>query len=428
MARQTFTDRAEGAGVKRRAAPWAIPLLILGSVGACTCDAPPEQAGSTVPSSCQYAAPAIAPVETDILFVIDDSNSMSEEQEGVIREIPTFVSILEQGAGVGQLLRVGLVNTSVYEGFQTGNGSVITIPYDQGGWLKVFPAADGGTSDGSRYLTDPDPEIVPRLSAAIRALGINGSPQETPFEAARIALTETGFWTVLPDGGSPNAGFLRPGGRLLVVVASDEDDCSEMSFKPPRVYYNNVDGQDFCTNHEDLLTPVGDYVTAFTRLDDGMGRPREFLWGGIAPVSIDGKIAQSVAGHLGDGGVVTQNLDCPTSGGPGFRHRAMALAFDPTLTNLDSICKPDYHDSLVAIAQIASIPQTLTLTDNVPDPRLLQIDITRGDGTVQQCTLHNGGFLYEAGVGTEKPTVRFQQQCLRRTTDTQVTVKLLCAG
>jgi len=82
----------------------------------------------------------------------------------------------------------------------------------------------------------------------------------------------------------------------------------------------------------------------------------------------------------------------------------------------------------VAIAQIASIPQTLTLTDNVPDPRLLQIDITRGDGTVQQCTLHNGGFLYEAGVGTEKPTVRFQQQCLRRTTDTQVTVKLLCAG
>jgi len=236
MARQTFTDRAEGAGVKRRAAPWAIPLLILGSVGACTCDAPPEQAGSTVPSSCQYAAPAIAPVETDILFVIDDSNSMSEEQEGVIREIPTFVSILEQGAGVGQLLRVGLVNTSVYEGFQTGNGSVITIPYDQGGWLKVFPAADGGTSDGSRYLTDPDPEIVPRLSAAIRALGINGSPQETPFEAARIALTETGFWTVLPDGGSPNAGFLRPGGRLLVVVASDEDDCSEMSFKPPRVY------------------------------------------------------------------------------------------------------------------------------------------------------------------------------------------------
>jgi hypothetical protein len=346
----------------------------------------------------------------------------------VIRELPTFVSILQQGAGVGQLLRVGLVNTSVYEGFQQGNGNIITIPYNQGGWLRVFPPTDGGTPDGARYLTDPDPEITSRLSAAIRALGVNGSPQETPFEAARIALTETGFWTVLADGGSPNAGFLRAGARLLVVAVSDEDDCSEMSFKPPRVFYNNTDGQDFCTNHEDLLTPVGDYVTAFTRLDDGMGRPREILWGAIAPVSISGKLAQRVSGHLADGGPITQNIDCPTSGGPGFRHREMALAFDPTLTNLDSICKPDYHDSLVAIAEIASIPQTLTLTDNVPDPRLLEIDIARAGGSVERCSLSNGGFLYEPGVGTEKPTVRFQQQCLRRTTDTGVTVKLLCAG
>ena len=55
---------------------------------------------------------------------------------------------------------------------------------------------------GERWLTDPDPEIVSRLSASIRAPGINGSFQETPFEAARLALTGTGFWTPLPDGGS----------------------------------------------------------------------------------------------------------------------------------------------------------------------------------------------------------------------------------
>ena len=424
-----FTDRAEPDVVKRRGHwPWLLVAGLLGTLGGCTCEAPPDRAGSNVPSACAYDAPPFAPVETDILFVVDDSNSMTEEQEAVIRELPTFVSILQQGAGVGQLLRVGLVNTSVYEGFQQANGTIITIPYNQGGWLRVFPAADGGTSDGARYLTDPDPEIVPRLTLAIRALGVGGSPQETPFEAARIALTQTNFWTVLDDGGSPNVGFLRSGARLLVVAVSDEDDCSEMSFRPPRVYFSFPEGQDFCTNHEDLLTPVGDYVTAFTGLDDGMGRPREILWGAIAPVSIDGKIAQEVSGQLADGGAITQNVDCPTSGGPGFRHRAMALAFDPTLTNLDSVCKPDYHQSLVAIAEIASIPQTLTLTDNVPDPRLLEIDIARGDGSVERCSLSNGGFLYEPGVGTEKPTVRFQQQCLRRTTDTGVTVKLLCAG
>ncbi len=423
----TLTDRAEPGAVKRRGHwPWLVAGL-LGTLGGCTCEAPPDRAGSNVPTACAYDAPLFAPVETDILFVVDDSNSMSEEQEGVARELPTFVEVLQTGAGVTQNLRVGLVNTSVYSAYFNGNRLFLTS-YPQGGWLRQFPAVDGGVGGGERWLTDPDPEIVPRLSAAIRALGINGSFQETPFEAARIALTGTGFWTTLADGGSPNTGFLRPGARLLVVAVSDEDDCSEMDFRNPKVFYTDAEGQDFCTLHEDLLTPVGDYVTAFERLDDGKGRPREILWGAIAPVARSNKVAQGVQGALADGGPVIQNVDCPTSGGPGYRHRAMALAFDPTLTNLDSICAPDYHQSLLDIAQVASIPQTLTLTDNVPDARLLAVDITRADGSVQRCTLANGGITLVDATATEPPAVRFQQDCLRRPTDTRVEVKLLCAG
>lgn len=424
-----LTDTAEPDAVKRRGAGVCLVVAgIVGTLGGCTCEAPPDRAGSTVPRSCAYDAPLFEPVQTDILFVVDDSNSMSEEQEGVARELPTFVEVLQTGAGVQQNLRVGLVNTSVYSAYSPGPGQLFLTRYDQGGWLRPFPMVDGGTPDGARWLTDPDPGIVSRLSAAIRALGIAGSFQETPFEAARLALTGTGFWTTLPDGGNPNAGFLRDGARLLVVAVSDEDDCSEMGFRSPKVFYTDAEGQDFCTLHEDLLTPVGDYVTAFTRIDDGKGRPREILWGAIAPVARSNKVAQGVQGSLGDGGPVTQNVDCPTSGGPGYRHRAMALAFDPTLSNLDSVCAPDYHQSLVSIAQVASVPQTLTLTDNVPDPRLLAVDITRADASVQRCTLANGGIIYVPGDTTEKPAVRFQQGCLRRPTDTRVQVKLLCAG
>jgi hypothetical protein len=367
-------------------------------------------------------------VQTDILFVVDDSNSMVEEQEGVAEELPTFVQILQTGAGVQQNIRVGLTDTSVYSAFF--GTSLLLTKYPQGGWLRQLRAADGGVGGGERWLTDPDPEIAPRLAASIRALGLNGSFQETPFESARIALTGTGFWTLLPDGGNPNAGFLRPGARLLVVAVSDEDDCSEINHNPPTVIYTNALGQDFCTLSENQLTPVGDYVTAFTTLDDGkgQGRYREILWGAIAPVSRANKEAQGIEGALGDGGAVIQNVDCPTSGGPGYRHRAMALAFDPTLTNLGSVCAPNYHDVLVSIAQVASIPQTLTLTDNVPDPRLLAVDITRADGSVQRCTLANGGIEMVAATTTDPPAVRFQQGCLRRYTDTRVEVKLLCAG
>ena len=431
------TDRAEPDVVKeRRPWPWLLVLGLVGTLGGCTCEAPQDRAGSNVPARCAYDTPLFSPVQTDILFVVDDSNSMSEEQEGVARELPTFVQILQTGAGVQQELRVGLINTSVYSAF-FGNSLLLT-QYPQGGKLRPFPAADGGVGGGEIWLTDPDPEIVPRLAAAIRALGINGSFQETPFEAARIALTGTGFWTRLPDGGwtteadagNPNEGFLRPGARLLVVAVSDEDDCSEIHHNPPTVVFTNAEGQDFCTLHENQLTPVGDYATAFTSLEDGkgQGRHREVLWGAIAPVARSNKAAQGVQGTLGDGGPVIQNVDCPTSGGPGYRHRAMALAFDSTLTNLDSVCLPDYHEALVSIAQVASIPQTLTLTDNVPDARLLAVDITRSDGSVQRCTLANQGITYIEATSDEPAAVRFQEGCLRRFSDTRVEVKLLCAG
>ena len=212
-----------------------------------------------------------------------------------------------------------------------------------------------------------------------------------------MALTGTGFWTTLPDGGNPNAGFLREGARLLVVAVSDEDDCSEMASARRRSSTPTPRGRTSAPCTRTSSRPVGDYVTAFTRIDDGKGRPREILWGAIAPVARSNKVAQGVQGSLGDGGPVTQNVDCPTSGGPGYRHRAMALAFDPTLTNLDSVCAPDYHQSLVSIAQVASVPQTLTLTDNVPDPRLLAVDITRADASVQRCTLANGGIIPDRG-------------------------------
>jgi hypothetical protein len=103
------------------------------------------------------------------------------------------------------------VNTSVYYARFLGTSQADLYHYPQGGWLRQFPAVDGGVGGGERWLTDPDSEIVPRLSSAILALGITGSFQETPFEAARIALTGTGFWTMLPDGGNPNAGFLGRG-------------------------------------------------------------------------------------------------------------------------------------------------------------------------------------------------------------------------
>ncbi len=124
-----LTDTAEPDAVKRRGAGVCLVVAgIVGTLGGCTCEAPPDRAGSTVPRSCAYDAPLFEPVQTDILFVVDDSNSMSEEQEGVARELPTFVEVLQTGAGVQQNLRVGLVNTSVYSAYSPGPGAAVPHP------------------------------------------------------------------------------------------------------------------------------------------------------------------------------------------------------------------------------------------------------------------------------------------------------------
>ena len=408
----------------RGAEVWALSMT-LGALAGCSCESPTNAAGSKVPASCQTEAPLVRPVTTDILFVVDDSNSMSEEQAGVAAELPAFVEELGRGGGVTQDFRVGVTTTSVYEASEASGRLTLRL-FSEGGWLKLIPLLDGGTS-GDRFLPSTAPDLVPRFSQLIASLGIDGSGQETPFEAARIALTGQDFNSLLPDGGNPNLGFLRDGARLLVVVVSDEDDCSER-VRPPVVRFNDVDGQDFCTVHEDLLTPVGDYYTLFQSLSDGTGRQREVVWAAIAPVARTDKVAQGVEGTLGDGGTVIQNVDCPTSAGPGYRHRAMATQFDPSAQNLSSICAASYHQALVDIAAVAGASQTLELDDNVPDPALLQISITRADGSVDVCTVANGGITYEAGVDGGSPRVHFHGTCLRRTSDTRVTVRLFCAG
>src|SRR5690349_78053 len=82
----------------------ACSLLLVSS----SCN-PAGQRNSTVPSNCQSLQPLIVPQQSDILFVIDNSGSMREEQAGVAAELPAFVSALKDGAGVENDFQVGVI-------------------------------------------------------------------------------------------------------------------------------------------------------------------------------------------------------------------------------------------------------------------------------------------------------------------------------
>ncbi|HYV43214.1 MAG TPA: vWA domain-containing protein [Myxococcaceae bacterium] len=376
---------------------------------------------STVPANCQSAQPLIVPQQTDILFVIDNSGSMREEQAGVAQELPAFVAALQQGAGVENDFQVGVITTSVYQNSISPPpvGQVLRLFPDQEGRLRPATLPGGGTT---RILSGTDPNLVPVFATLVQQ-GTSGSGQETPFEAVRLATSS-------PLVDTDNAGFLRKGSRLVVVVVSDEDDCSEqVTFTPggglvapPQVAVSSSTNEDFCTKQSDKLGTIDQYYDVYNSLSDGSGGKRDVLWAAIAPVARTDKTALPI-----DDNGTPRNIDCPTSNGPGLRHRAMALKFNQQLANLDSICNTSYRDTLINIAALANITSSIAV-HGMPDPRLVTVEITRADDSVQKCTIDNGGIRYEDATEIADGRIYFLGPCPRLPDDKHVELRMLCAG
>ncbi|MBL8951424.1 MAG: VWA domain-containing protein [Myxococcaceae bacterium] len=416
-------------------AVWAICTACNGCFG---CKAPPDRPGSTLSKSCDEEQPIVKPQQLDILFVIDNSSSMREEQEGVARELTTFVSKLRMAGGVQQDIRVGAITTTVYENFAEGgappflkicsNGTGFYCP--QSGKLQPVPdrLPDGGFVPGTgsqRKIDADDPELVDKFARLVQQGVDFNSGQETPFEALRIALVDE-MARPLEQGG--NGGFLRDGARLLIVVLTDEDDCSE-KVRPPTVTVGRQPEVDYCGDKGMQLTSVAEYFDILNGLKNPDGSKRDVVYTTIGPVSTVNKAAMKVLTPVvTDAGTYQQvrNIDCPTSIQPGFRHRAMTELFDPKLENLASICQASYAQTLIDIASLAGIQQTLEI-EGVPDPGVLQLIIRRADDTLQSCTIDNGGFTWQAP--TEAAPVgraTFTPSCLRRLDDLELKIERLC--
>jgi len=162
----------------------------------------------------------------DILFVIDDSGSMAEEQTNLANNFPTFIEVLDQyGEDLGGVFeyRVGVTTTAVSRDF------LMQLP-------PPYPAMNQSTSGPDGELLGQDecdlgdhpwadgPGVDHSTFSCMAERGTTGSGTEMPFAA---------FWQALhPDfqsaPGGPNEGFYRKteNSLLVVVVITDEDDCS----------------------------------------------------------------------------------------------------------------------------------------------------------------------------------------------------------
>ncbi|MGI5865308.1 MAG: vWA domain-containing protein [Myxococcales bacterium] len=418
-----------------------LPMLLLcAALAGCDCGGAPEG----VIDSCESQLGLPPSVTTDILFVIDNSRSMREEQEKVIAQLHTFVSSLVSGP-VENDFQIGVVTTTISQYATTCDGRATE--------LLEYPAESGRLQRGALAASE-----VPVLSSRdletmgnawldkVRLLldqGTEGSGQEMGLEAARRAVSEPLISTPVSAEPPGNQGFLRPGSRLLVIILSDEDDCSVPT---PETFAVEPTCGTSCARDSDCggegnycvlrdafapwlgracvrnacevpegraaLVPVQQYVDFFKSMDDGTGRRREVFLAVIGPVGVDREPARCQG-------------DNDEAYGVAVRYKA---AVDGMGDNglIDSICKDDYADTLRGIADLVSAPHTLELPHNPPDGHLLLVEIARESGEKVTCRMGEG-FDFEPATDKARARVTLKGECRLRMGDS-ITLKLACAG
>lgn len=155
----------------------------------------------------------------DILFVIDNSRSMTDEQEQLGIWSSELFDVLGSTSGELPDLHIGVISSSVaipgLTGCETGgdgNFYVGTAVLKEKKFIRDVAGPLGRERNYDGALT--------ATFAKMARVGSGGCGFEQPFKAARLALS--GYTT-------GSQGFLRADALLLVVFVTDEDDCSATS-------------------------------------------------------------------------------------------------------------------------------------------------------------------------------------------------------
>lgn len=164
----------------------------------------------------------------DIVFMIDDSTSMTPLQNKLTASFPSFMHVLESLPGGLPDVHIGVVSSSMGAGRNPGVAQCPT-----GGDRGVFQnravgttCAAGSLNAGQRFISNIGGVAnytgdISDVFGCIAALGDAGCGFEHQFASVLRALGADG-----QPPPSENAGFLRDDAALAIVLITNEDDCS----------------------------------------------------------------------------------------------------------------------------------------------------------------------------------------------------------
>lgn len=338
----------------------------------------------------------------DLLILMDNSGSMSQEQESFAHRIVEMImELIDPADSDGD----GRPDHPAVEDINVG-----VVSTDMGTMgFRVSTCSDSERGDDGCMLSRPSPSVldceaeypaflsrdpataesygVEELAhdvACIATLGTSGCGFEQPLKAVDKAL----FENAAPGG--CNEGFLRPDSMVAMILVTDEEDCSvdpahpEM-FDPSGDHLGHINLR--CFLYPEFVIPIADYLRSFQRLLPG--RLGSVVLGVIAGVPPDAPecvgSGESIEACL-DLPAMQERVDptdpsvlvpsCNTTMGSSYPPRRLVqLAVDWVKgggrTYVDSICKSDWTGAIRGITSeiVDSIADDTVCVEPLPfDP------------------------------------------------------------
>lgn len=192
----------------------------------------------------------------DLIFVIDDSGSMEEEQTNLAANFPMFAQVLNTYTiSTGEDLDYRAAITT------TGITATFTIAAPIPGFPPITMSQVGqdgrfrqACSMPRPWLERTDPNMAQTFACAAD-VGTSGPAIEMQLRAAELAASP-----------SVNPGFLRDDALLGIVILTDEEECSRRD--------NNFTtmGDDCVNNNDPGLEPVADVIASLDAVKGDRGR------------------------------------------------------------------------------------------------------------------------------------------------------------
>ena len=213
-----------------------------GATGSTTSDDGPKLDVGAGESSSGTGEPVEGCRKVDFLFVIDNSGSMSEEQDNLIQSFPTFIQTIQTELQDAQDYHIMVVDSDAYvfagcplmcnlvqlclpalADYTCG----VTQPEeceDVLGAGVVHPKGEASSgkdcnfTTAGRYMDITEPDLTATFSCAAKVDTVSTDDPEKPMQAMVAAVAPKG------ESSDCNLGFLRSDAILVVTFITDEDD------------------------------------------------------------------------------------------------------------------------------------------------------------------------------------------------------------